>query len=62
MDGLIELMDKFIEILQYFRDWFLFGRKKRGSYRSDMIIFYIVCIFGIIFFAGVIVSLFLKML
>ena len=55
-------MDKFIEILQYFRDWFLFGRKKRGSYRSDMIIFYIVCIVGIIFFAGVIVSLFLKML
>ena len=48
-----ELMEKFIQALSYFSDWFLFGRKKRGSIKADFIIFYIVCIVGVVFFLGV---------
>ena len=50
---MIELMKKFTQALAYFSDWFLYGRKKRGSAKGDMIIFYIVCIVGVVFFVGI---------
>ena len=49
---MIELMKKFTQALAYFSDWFLYGRKKRGNEKGDMIIFSIVCIVGVVFFVG----------
>ena len=61
MDELVELMEKFTQALRHFSDWFLFARKKRGSARSDMIIFNIVCIAGVLFFVGIMAALFINM-